>query len=83
MGRGGKGQLLRKAAAADIGPELDAVLVGICFGGAQPETAGALSALMFLPHLAKAGAIESRRVFFDGDRDQPGTLHLGEANRLS
>jgi hypothetical protein len=83
MDGGGTGQLLREAAAADIGPKLDTVFVGICFGGAQPQPAGALSALVFLADLAKAGAIEVRRVFCDSDRNQPGTLHLGEANHLS
>jgi hypothetical protein len=82
MGGGGTGQLLRKAPAADVSPELDSVFVGVCFGGAQPETAGALPALVILTHLTEARTIERRRVFRDSDRDQMGALHACEANRL-
>jgi hypothetical protein len=83
MRGGGTRQLLREAAAADIGSQLDTMFVGICFSGTQPQTAGALPAFVFLPHLAEAGAIEVREGFFDSERDQPGTLHLGKADRLS
>ena len=83
MGSGGSRQLLHEAAAADIGSQSDTMFVGICFSGAQPKTAGALPAFVFLPHLAEAGAIEVREVFFDSERGQPGTLHLGKADHRS
>ena len=82
MGDGGTGQLLRKAAAADIGLQQDSVFAGKRFGGAQPQTAGALPALVLFTHLAEGGPIECRRLLGNGKRNQPGTLRPGKANRL-
>ena len=82
MAGSGTGQLLRKAAAADIGLQLHSMFAGIRFGGAQPQTAGALPALVLLTHLAEGGPIEYRRLLGNGKRNQPGTLHPGKANRL-
>jgi hypothetical protein len=83
MDGSGTGQLLREAAAADLGTELDTMFVGIRLGGAQPPAAGTLPALVLLADLAHAGAIDVRRAFCDGNRNQPGILSPGEANRLS
>lgn len=59
------------------------MIAGVGFGGPQPQTAGALLAPVFLPHLAEGVAVPAGRMFLDGNRDEPGTLHLSEEDRLS
>ena len=58
------------------------MLAGIRLGGFQSSVAYAQPAFVIFPDLARVGAIPAGGMLFHGDRDQPGTFHLGEANRL-
>jgi hypothetical protein len=76
-------QLREEAAGPDLGGDRYAMLAGIRLGGLQPSVARAQPVFVLFPDLAHASAVPARGMLFHGDRDQPGTFHLSEADCLS
>ncbi len=66
---GGAGKLIRAITDSDLGPQRDAVFVGVSDGGFEPAPAGTLLALVCILHFADAVA-GAGQVLLDGDGDQ-------------